>query len=145
VYGLIMHRKLIVVVAASAVTLLLAASAGAALVPIVSPRSDPYYSQPNGLRNTKGFGEVKPRTIFYGGDPTGLVCSIHWYQWGGPVARGVGKALYVGRSQSVAQGHSAKVNVVASRLGTWNGRPAYDQLKWFFTNNGRDRRGPLCL
>jgi hypothetical protein len=37
----------------------------------VSPKADPYYSQPNGLRNTKGFGQVKPHTIFYGGDPTG--------------------------------------------------------------------------
>jgi hypothetical protein len=36
----------------------------------VSPKADPYYSQPNGLRNTKGFGQVKPHTIFYGGDPT---------------------------------------------------------------------------
>jgi hypothetical protein len=73
------------------------------------------------------------------------VCSIHWYRWRGSVARGVGIAPYGGRTQSVAQGHSAKVNVVASRLGTWKGRPAYNRLKWFFTNQGRDRRGPLCL
>ena len=140
-----MHRKLIVVLAACAMALLLAASAAAALAPVVSPKADPYYSQPNGMRNTKGFGKVKPSTIFYGGDPTGLVCDIHWYRWGGTVARGVGIALYVGRNQSVAQGHSAKVNVVASQLGTWDGRPAYDRLTWFFTNQGRDRRGSLCL
>lgn len=39
---------------------------------------------------TKGFGRVKPREIFYGSDPTGLVCDIHWHSWGGRVARGTG-------------------------------------------------------
>ena len=46
----------------------------------------PYYN--DGLKGTKGFGQVKPRTIFYGGDPTGLVCYIHWRNWGAPTALG---------------------------------------------------------
>jgi hypothetical protein len=124
-------------------TIAFGASAAAAIEPILSPRAYPYLR--DGLKGTKGFGEVKPQTIFYGGDPTGLVCDIHWYRWGDSIARGVGVALFVGHNESVAQGHSAKVNVVASQLGTWKGRPAYNRLKWFFTNDGRDRRGPLCL
>jgi hypothetical protein len=140
-----MRRKVILLLAVMVAALPLAAGAAAARAPIVSPRADPYHSQPGGMRGTKGFGKVRPRTIFYGGDPTGLVCDIHWYRWGGSVARGVGTALYVGRNQSVAQGHPAKVNVVAARLGSWRGRPAYNSLKWFFTDSGRDRRGSLCL
>ena len=138
-----MRRALLLLVALTVSAAIAFAATAAAIEPILSPKAYPYLR--DGLHGTKGFGQVKPHTIFYGGDPTGLVCSIDWYRWGGPVARGVGIALYVGANESVAQGHSAKVNVVASNLGTWKGRPAYNRLSWFFTNGGRDRRGPLCL
>jgi hypothetical protein len=55
---------------------LLVATAAASIEPIVSPKADPYYRY-GGLNGTKGFGRVKPREIYYGGDPTGLVCDIH--------------------------------------------------------------------
>jgi hypothetical protein len=121
----------------------LAASALAASEPIVSPNADPYYRY-SGLRGTKGFGQVKPREIFYGGDPTGLVCKIRWRSWGGPVARGTGVGWYVSGSQSVSQGHAAIATVTASKPGTWKGRPAYDRLTWSFSNRGRERPAASC-
>jgi hypothetical protein len=132
------RRKVFLVLAMSAVALL-AATATAATEPIVSPKADPYYP---GLQGTKGFGQVKPREIYYGGDPTGLVCRIHWHSWGGPIARGTGVGWYINGSQSVSQGHPATATVVASKLGTWNGRPAYNRLRWSFPNHGGDRRAP---
>ncbi len=38
-----------------------------------------------------GFGKVRPSKIFNGGDPSGLVSSIHWKSWGGSKAIGFGK------------------------------------------------------
>lgn len=113
-----------------------AATALAAATPIVSPTADPYYPE---MQNTVGFGHVKPSEIFYGGDPTGLVCNIVWTSWGGSTARATGTGWYISGNESVAQGHFARANVVASRLGTWRGRRAYRTLTWSFPNRGRNR------
>ena len=43
-----------------------------------------------------GFGEVKPRGIFNGGDPTATVTDITWKSWGGPQAIGTGTGYYAG-------------------------------------------------
>jgi hypothetical protein len=129
-----MRRTMLLLLLVATTSAALVANAAAATAPIVSPKADPYPT-----KGSVGFGQVKPREIFYGGDPTGLVCRIHWKSWGGSVARGSGVSLYVGSNQSVAQGHGATVNVVASKLGTWKGRPAYNRLVWSFPNHGRDR------
>jgi hypothetical protein len=39
----------------------------------------------------RGFGHAKPRTIYNGGDPAGLVTSIRWKHWGSAAAIGYGK------------------------------------------------------
>jgi hypothetical protein len=115
---------------------------GAGASPIVSPTADPYYKY-GGLHGTRGFGQVRPREIFYGGDPTGLVCRIRWVNWGGPTARGYGTGWYIYGNQSVAQGHFAVAIVMASRLGTWGGRRAYQRLTWGFPDHG-SQRGVGC-
>jgi hypothetical protein len=38
-----------------------------------------------------GFGTARPREIFNGGDPSGLVTSIRWRSWGGKSAFGSGR------------------------------------------------------
>ncbi len=133
-----MRRPLILLLLAIPIAVAVAAASAAATAPIVSPKADPYYRY-GGLRGTKGFGQTRPRTIYYGGDETGLVCRIHWYRWGGRVARGRGVSWYVSRNESTGHGHAAKVNVVASNLGKWKGRPAYTKLKWYFPKHGRER------
>lgn len=138
-----MRRTLILLPLVTPTAVLLAATAVAAIEPIVSPKADPYYRD-GGLKRTKGFGQVKPREIYYGGDPTGLVCMIHWDSWGGQVARGTGVGWYVGGSQSVAQGHAAIADVDATKLGKWKSRPAYNRLTWTFPNHGRDRPASSC-
>lgn len=137
------HRSVTGALLVMSAAVALAATATAATRPIVSPRADPYYRS-GGLKGTEGFGQVKPRVIFYGGDPTGLVCDIHWHAWGGRVARGTGVGWYVSGNESVAQGHSAIATVIASRLGRWKGRPAYNRLRWSFPNHGRERSTSSC-
>lgn len=51
----------------------------------------------------KGFGAVKPRTVYLGGDPTGDVKSISWPDWGTQRPYGYGMGWCPG--SSVANGH----------------------------------------
>jgi hypothetical protein len=97
--------------------------------------SEPILTGPNPF-NAKGFGQVKPRTIFLGGDPTGLVCRIHWLSWGGEFAVGNGIGWYINSHESVAEGHAAPAVVVLYRLGTWEGRSAYKAWTWYYPGNG---------
>jgi hypothetical protein len=83
-----------------------------------------------------GFGQVRPAEISLGGDPTGLVTGVTWQSWGGSQATGTGTSTYVGPNQSVAQGTQEMATVVASDLGTCGGNPAYQQVKWYFPQQG---------
>jgi len=83
-----------------------------------------------------GFGQVRPVEISLGGDPTGLVTGIFWQSWGGSEATGSGASTYVAPGQSVAQGTQETATVIASDLGTCGGKPAYQQVKWYFPSQG---------
>jgi hypothetical protein len=83
-----------------------------------------------------GFGQVRPAEISLGGDPTGLLTGITWQSWGGNQATGTGTSTYVGPNQTVAQGTEETATVVAFDLGSCGGKPAYQQVKWFFPQQG---------
>ncbi len=83
-----------------------------------------------------GFGQVKPVEISLGGDPTGMLTGITWQSWGGDTATGTGTSTYVGPNQSAAQGVQERATVVASDLGTCGGGAAYQQVKWYFPEQG---------
>jgi hypothetical protein len=88
---------------------------------------------PNGV----GFGAVRPSEISLGGDPTGILTGITWQSWGGASAIGSGTSTYVAPGQSVAQGTEQTATVVASGLGTCKGAPAYEQVVWYFPQDGQ--------
>ena len=102
---------------------------------LASGAATPVLTGPN-PSNGKGFGQVKPATIYLGGDISGEVCHIHWLTWGGSVAIGQGTAWYIGPRQATYQGHAAPAVVALSRIGTWQGRPAYKHYEWWFPNHG---------
>ncbi len=83
-----------------------------------------------------GFGQVKPAEISLGGDPTGILTGITWLSWSGDTATGSGTGTYVGPGQSAAQGVQETANVVASDLGTCGGAEAYQEVKWYFPEQG---------
>jgi hypothetical protein len=102
------------------------------LVPTASEaKSLPTLGQP-WSQNQQGYGEIKPRRIFNGGDPTGLVMHIHWKHWGAKRAWGWGTGIFVWPGTSVAEGIRARARVVAFHLGTCHGAPAYDAVQWFY-------------
>ena len=56
----------------------------------------------------EGYGHVKPKRIFNGGDPTGLVTHIRWLTWGQRKAIGTGMAeKWVGPHQDVRRRNTA--------------------------------------
>lgn len=80
--------------------------------------------------NGKGFGASKPRTIFNGGVPSGLVTQIRWRHWGTAHAIGVGKnAIY--RPEGGYYARRATIKLRASRRGRCpdSGQPAYLHLE----------------
>jgi hypothetical protein len=86
--------------------------------------------------NGQGFGEIRPATVFNGGDPTGLVTHISWSSWGGGTATGTGTSDYVGPGQYVATGTQETVTIVAFDLGTCDGKLMYQELEWYFPQHG---------
>ncbi len=84
-----------------------------------------------------GFGQVRPTEISLGGDPTGILSGITWQSWGGSQATGTGTSTYVGPGQTVAQGTQETATVVAFDLGTCLGAYAYQQVSWYFPQQGQ--------
>jgi hypothetical protein len=117
----------VLAVAAAAVIAVATANAGSRPTPILIGGGPP---------SSEGFGKAKPGKIFLGGDPTGLVCAIHWTSWGGQFAIGIGTGFYIAPNQITADGHQAPAVVVLYHLATWHGRPAYTKYTWYFPQGG---------
>jgi hypothetical protein len=93
-----------------------------------------------------GFGQVRPATVNYGGDPTSFVSDVKWQSWGGKRAVGHGKALWVWPGWCVACGGvELPATVVAFGRTTCQGHSAYAYVEWFFPSRGQtfDRRAAL--
>ena len=102
------------------------------------PAAVPVLGQPVGVfTNGRGFGEVRPATVFNGGDPTGLVMGITWSSWGGSTAIGTGTSDYVGPNQLVATGTQEPVTIAAFNLGTCDGKLMYQAVEWYFPQHGQ--------
>ncbi len=97
--------------------------------------SEPILAGPWSL-DQEGYGHVQPRSVFNGGDPTGLINNIEWLTWGGARAVGVGSGFYVSGSQITAEGHRAAAVIVAFKLGRCHGRRAYNAVQWYFPEYG---------
>ena len=77
-----------------------------------------------------GFGTVKPKKIFNGGDPSGLVQDIAWSHWGSSTATGTGKtSIFMPHGGYYPRLVGAELR--ASRLGhcTAHGPLAYTRLE----------------
>jgi hypothetical protein len=93
-------------------------------------------SRPRGSGG-KGWGTTRPRTIYNGGDETGLLTSITWSTWGGTKALGRGVGLYVSPTEDVAHGSFATAFVVAFKLGTCDAHWVYMAVEWYFPGKGQ--------
>lgn len=88
--------------------------------------------------NGSGFGQVRPRTVSYGGDPTSLVVNVKWSSWGGARAVGHGRADWVWPGWCVACGSvELPATVVAFGRTSCQGHFAYAYVEWFFPARGQ--------
>ncbi|MBC3193568.1 hypothetical protein H7X46_21140 [Pseudonocardia sp. C8] len=93
-----------------------------------------------------GLGTARPSVIDLGGaSSTGVVEDVVWQSWGTPTATGTGTAAYAAPGEALAAATRQRAAVVASDLGTCDGRPAYRSLTWYFPQHGEvpDARPPL--
>ncbi|MHB1838066.1 MAG: hypothetical protein ACYCXW_24225 [Solirubrobacteraceae bacterium] len=106
-----------------------AASAAATALPTLGVRG----SLPVG----SGFGQVKPRTVSYEGDPTSFVVKVRWSSWGGPRAVGHGMSDWVWPGWCVACGSvPLRATVVAFGRTVCQGHSAYSHVEWYFPSRG---------
>jgi hypothetical protein len=94
-----------------------------------------------GAPSAQGFGTVKPKTVFLGGDPTGLFKHLSWKQWGKKKATGHGTGFYDPPGKPTAESVKAKVTLVASSLGECQGTLAYRKLAVSFLYHHREHAG----
>lgn len=95
------------------------------------------FSAPSANRIGRGYGQVRPSEISFGGDPTGTVRDITWDSWGGRTAIGHGTGSYVSPGESVSQSKPTPVTIRLSSIGTCDGHPAYRAVAWWFPTKGQ--------
>jgi hypothetical protein len=86
-----------------------------------------------------GFGQVAPAAISLGGVASSPhVFSISWSNWGAPQAMGQGQAIDgTGQNGPVSSWPVKPATVVAFDLGSCDGGPpAYQQVTWYFPQDG---------
>lgn len=79
-----------------------------------------------------GQGLVRPISIFNNNLSTGAAVKILWTSWGGAEARGHGRGWFVPHGARNGEGYNLPAVVVAFRLGTCGGHPAYKAVEWYF-------------
>ena len=99
-------------------------------VAIAAASGGPVLGWARAFSNGAGFGQVKPRRVYLGGDPTGEVRSLRWHAWGAGTTAGFGTGWCPGRS--VADGHFCTVSLHASDVGRCHGHRAYRTLAFYF-------------
>jgi hypothetical protein len=87
--------------------------------------------------DSQGFGEVRPATVFNGGDPTGLITHITWSSWGDSAAIGTGMGNYEPPNQPVVDSIKESATIVAFDLGTCGGTLMYQAVEWYFPQHGQ--------
>lgn len=98
----------------------------------------PVLGQPVGdFSHGTGWGQVRPSTVFNGGDPTGLLQHVTWSSWGGSTATGTGLNDYSAPGQTVADGTEEPATIVAFDLGTCDGKLMYQKITWYFPQHGQ--------
>jgi hypothetical protein len=136
------RAKLRVVWSAALAFLVMCTTAIAGDVPILGKPTGPL------ARYERGYGHVRPTTIYNGGDASGEIREIRWSSWGGSRAIGEGLGLWIGPNQHTFEGVRERARVVASRLGYCHGRRAYNAVEWYFPQHGErfsaTRALPAC-
>jgi hypothetical protein len=97
---------------------------------------EPTLGAPGAFQDGSGFGQARPRRVFYGGDPTGDIRAITWRTWGGPTAIGTGIGYYEPDNAPVAESYSQPAQIKAYDLGLCHGKRVYLKVQWWYPSHG---------
>ena len=86
---------------------------------------------------SQGFGTIRPRTVYNGGDPTGAFSNITWASWGGTIARGKGTANWTPANGGVVNSYPQPAQLAAYDLTKCEGRSTYRHLAVWFPTHGQ--------
>jgi hypothetical protein len=115
---------------------------GSLRLPTRSPSArQPVLGSAHAFSGGKGFGTVKPKTVYFGGDPTGNFTNLTWTRWGTAKSTGNGKGYYPPPGKPVADAVRVPVTLVASKLGTCHGHLAYRRLAVTFIYKHHKEKG----
>lgn len=103
--------------------------------------STPVLGSAKAFMGGQGFGKVKPKTVFLGGDPTGLFKKLSWKDWGSSTTTGTGSGYYPPPGKPTADSVKVPVTLIASSIGKCNGHEAYRKLATYFTYKGHKKAG----
>ena len=102
--------------------------------PATSPTSPleqaPTLGNPSAYPGGSGFGQVRPSTVYNGGEAEATVNCIVWTSWGGPDATGTGDGYYY--KTGSANGRPEGAIIVGFDLGTCKGLLEYQAVEWYF-------------
>jgi hypothetical protein len=87
--------------------------------------------------DARGFGQVAPPAIFFGGEAESAVTKIVWTSWGASQTTGTGTGFDNVGGASAADGHFAPETLVAFDLGICKGSYMYERLTTFFPEEGQ--------
>jgi hypothetical protein len=76
----------------------------------------------------RGWGMRRPRTLYNGGAPSGLIKHILWHHWGSRVASGQG-ITYVYKPGGGYYDRPGRIKLRADRRGVCGDKPAYQRLR----------------
>jgi hypothetical protein len=92
----------------------------------------------------EGWGEVRPHTIYNGGDPSGLIMKVRWLSWGSETAIGWGRNP-IFKPRGGYYRRPVAIKLKASRIGRCEGRRAYTRLSFREPSHPGGRLGPWRL
>jgi hypothetical protein len=130
----------------------LALIAALIIAALAIPMTQPEEAQAGGIvlggkafaPNGEGWGTERPRTIYNGGDPSGLVTGVRWLTWGGETAIGWGKnAIF--KPPGGYYRRPVAIKLKASHAGRCAGRRAYTRLSFREPSHPGGALGPWRL
>jgi len=86
--------------------------------------------------DARGFGQVSPSEVFFGGEAESAVTEVTWTSWGANQATGTGTGFDNVGSPYASVGHFAPETIVAFDLGICDGTYMYQEMKEFFPGEG---------
>lgn len=112
------------------------ATTGPAVTTTTRPKPIPVLGRSGVYQDSVGFGQMKPRSIFLGGEAESAVVQITWTSWGAAQATGQGTGCYYSGTQLASECTHEQVTLFAFDRGMCERTFMYQKLEYVFKTEG---------